>query len=177
MIAAAVFATAAVFACKGNGQKQAAETVVWKTLEYSSYSIEYPETMELSSAGTMGTSFALFFALDSPEDRFRENINLIIQDLAGLGMDLDKYVEISEGQVATMLTDGRMIENRRFEKDGAGFQKMIYTGTQGVLSLKFEQYYTIRNEKAYILTFTAEADQFDKYKDTAEEVMNTFKVL
>ncbi len=36
----------------------------WKTLNQTSYSIQYPKTWELNQSGQMGTSFILFSALE-----------------------------------------------------------------------------------------------------------------
>ncbi|MFY7937087.1 MAG: hypothetical protein ACOVOQ_06915, partial [Flavobacterium sp.] len=47
----------------------------WKTIDESSYSIQYPENWELNVSETMGTSFILLSQQTSAEDKFRENIN------------------------------------------------------------------------------------------------------
>ena len=123
----------------------------------------------------MGMSFVVFSKLTDPQDQFKENINLLIQDLKGKNMDLNKYVEVSEEQIATMVTNGKLIESKRRNEKGSEFQKVIYTGDQGMYKLKFEQYYWILNEKAYILTLTCEQTQFEKYKLQGEKIMNSFK--
>jgi hypothetical protein len=125
----------------------------------------------------MGTSFVLFSQQSSEQDQFKENVNLIIQDLSEYDLDLDKYVEISEGQIKTMITDGKIIESKRNTRNALDFQKVVYTGKQGVLNLKFEQYYWVEDEKAYVLTFTAEENQFDAYKTTGEKILNSFEFL
>ncbi|MBK7681894.1 MAG: hypothetical protein IPJ26_05200 [Bacteroidetes bacterium] len=40
----------------------------------------------------MGTSFIIFSPLENDEDKFKENVNLLMQDLTGQNIDLDKYV-------------------------------------------------------------------------------------
>ena len=65
-------------------------TAQWKSLNTESYSIQYPENWELVTSGQMNTSFVIFSELSSETDPFRENVNLIIQDLKGYHMDLDK---------------------------------------------------------------------------------------
>lgn len=145
----------------------------WTSLDDKGYSIEYPQKWELNQSGQMGTNFILFSQLTSKTDQFRENVNLIIQDLTGHNIDLDKYVEISEGQIKRIITDGKIISNNRIKKEGTEFQKVIYTGKQGIYNLKFQQYYWVQNDKAYVLTFTYESNDFE---DIGERILDSFKI-
>jgi hypothetical protein len=44
----------------------------------------------------MATSLVLLAPLESAQDKFKENVNLIIQDLCGYTIDLASYAAISE---------------------------------------------------------------------------------
>jgi len=147
----------------------------WKLLDEKGYSVQYPENWDLDPSGQMGTSFAIFSKKTSEQDPFRENVNLLIQDMKGMGIDLDKYVEISEGQVKTMTNNGKILESKRLSSNGIEFQKMIYTSQQGNYLLKFEQYYWVKQEKAFVLTLTCEAREFDNYRTTGEKILNSFR--
>jgi hypothetical protein len=146
----------------------------WKTLDHADYALQYPTDWEVNNSGAMGTSFILFAPLESEQDKFKENVNLIVQDLKGMAINLDKYTEISEGQVKTMLTNAVMIDNKRIKNDTSEYHKLVYKAEQGVFKLQFIQYYWIVKEKAYILTFTAEQDKFTTFKETGEKILNTF---
>lgn len=148
----------------------------WNSLNEKEYSIQYPEDWELNKSGQMGTSFMLFSQITSQTDQFKENVNLIIQDLAGHNVDLNKYVEISEGQIETIITDGEIISSNRIKNKASEFQKVIYTGKQGIFNLKFEQYYWVQNEKAYVLTLTCEEDEFNDFKEIGEKVLDSFRI-
>ena len=148
----------------------------WKTLVQSNYSIEYPSTWELNKGGQMGTSFILFSPLDSEKDTFKENVNLMVQDLGKEKIDLNRYTENSEGQIKTLLTNSDLIESKRIKKSNAEFHKLIYTGDQGVFHLKFEQYYWVIDSKAYVLTFTCEKEKFAAYSETAKKILNSFNI-
>lgn len=148
----------------------------WKTLAQTNYSIEYPSTWELNKGGQMGTSFILFSPLDSEKDTFKENVNLMVQDLGKENIDLNRYTEISEGQIKTLLTNSDLIESKRIKKSNAEFHKLIYTGDQGIFHLKFEQYYWVIDSKAYVLTFTSEEEKFATYSETGEKILNSFRI-
>lgn len=148
----------------------------WKVINDPGYMIQYPDTFELNKQGQMGTSFILLSKQVSQQDMFRENVNLIIQDLKGQNIDLNKYVEISESQIKTMITNANIIDSKRIKTGDSEFQKVIYTGVQGQFNLKFEQYYWIVKGMAYVLTLTCELNQFDKYKEVGEKIMDSFKI-
>ena len=148
----------------------------WKTFAFNNYSIQYPDSFDLNKSGLMGTCFVLLSKQTSQGDLFRENVNLIIQDLTGKNIGLDKYVAITEGQIKSRMSNGIIIESKRINAGDSEFHKIIYSGTQGQFNLKFEQYYWIIKEKAYVLTLTCELNQFDKYKEVGEKIMNSFRV-
>jgi len=148
----------------------------WKSFDESDYSIQYPENWELDKSGRMGMNLVLMSKQSSQQDNFKENVNLVIQDLKDQNMNLDNYVELSEGQIKTMLTNSVLIESKRKHANESEFHKVIFTGVQGIYNLKFEQYYFIKNGKAYVLTLTCEEVKFEDYKETGEEIMNSFRL-
>ena len=171
--------TTAMVACGQTSQNE--NQNAWKTFAQHDFTIQYPDNFELNTSGQFGTRFALFSKDFIRSGVFCPNINLIIQNLTGHNISLDDFVEISESQIETIHiegthTNGSLIESERIKKDNSEFQKIIYTFNQGALELIVKQYLMIKNEKAYILTFTARIDQFDNYKDVATEIMNTFEL-
>lgn len=146
----------------------------WKTINESTYSIQNPDNWELNTEKSMGTSFIIFSEQTSSEDKFRENINLIIQNLEGYNLNLDDYVAISEEQISKMVTNGKIIDSKRSNKNNTEFQKVIFTGKQGLFQLKFVQYYFIKDEKAYVLTFTCEEIQYEKYIFITDQILDSF---
>lgn len=148
----------------------------WKTLNQSNYSIQYPPTWELNQSGPKGVSFIIFSPLESGQDKFRENVNLLIQDMTGKNIDLNKYTEISEGQIKEMATNPNLIESIRIKTESGEYHKLIYSADYGVLHLEFEQYYWVINDKAYALTFTSEQNQFGNFRERGEKILNSFKL-
>lgn len=146
----------------------------WITLDEALYSVEYPDSWELNTSGSMGTEFILFSPLKSDTDNFRENVNFIIQDISAYKLNLDQYVEATKVQVKTMMTNGKVTTSERIKVGENEFHKIIYLGRQGDFDLQFEQYFYILEDNAYVLTFTCEEEQFEAYRETGERIMNSF---
>jgi hypothetical protein len=148
--------------------------IQWKSLDGDGYEIQYPVNWEIDKSGQMGMSFILLSVQTSPQDKFRENVNLLTQNLTGLNIDMDAFVKISEEQVKSMFKEGKIYESKRVKNKGKSFHKLLYSGSQGSFLFKIQQYYWVENEKAYVLTFTCEAAAFDSYIETGDKIMNSF---
>jgi len=153
-----------------------AQTAPTQTIDHPEFTIQYPANWTNDQSGTIGTAVILYSPLEAADDKCRENVNVMIQNLTGLHIDLNKYVEISEGQIKTMVTNPQVIESKRVTGGIQEYHRMVYAGDQGILRLQFLQYYIVTDDKAYVLTFTTEQRKFDTYKNQAEEVLNSFRL-
>ena len=166
------------FACSDSSTSNATENIPqdWSLFDQKDYSIHYPNTWTLDKSGEMGTSFVLFSPLDSKNDAFKENINLLIQKFPGQEISLEDYTNLSVEQIKKMLTNAKIIENQQLGSNGKEFSRLVYTGKQGVFDLKFEQYFWVGKEKAYVLTFTTEENEYANYKSIGEKILNSFHI-
>jgi len=146
----------------------------WKTLDKDDFSIEYPETWVINEAGMMGTIFILFSPLSDEKDEFRENVNLVTEDISAYDIDMDQYIEISTSQIKKLINKGKVIESERMNNGDLIFHKLIFSGEQGEFDLIFEVYTYLLDGKAYVLTFTAEKDQFKAFKEVGEQILDSF---
>lgn len=155
---------------------KAAEQIEMKTLIAANYEVQYPANWDLDQSGQMGSTFFIFSPIEGATDQFRENINLMIQDLSGHNLDLDQYTQISEQQVKVMMEGAEILFSEKQDGQVPAFHKIIYKGKQGALDLKFEQYYWVINDKAYIVTLTCDVNTFDDYQKIGETILNSFKL-
>jgi len=148
-----------------------------KTFENYAVSIQYPTNWEFSQdGGAPGMLFMIKSKLDSKQDKFQENINLMVQDISSYGLDLASFTKLSEGQITSMINNAKIISSTSITKGGLSAQRVVFTGAQSGFDLKFEQFYWVQNGTAYISTFTAEASKFDAYSHDATAIMESFKI-
>jgi hypothetical protein len=74
-----------------------------------------------------------------------------------------------------MLTDGKVFESSIVKGEREYF-KAIYAMTQGKFRLKITSVCFIKNNKAYLATFTTEIEKYDLYKKEGEEILNSFSL-
>lgn len=159
-----------------NEQSTGTPAESWKTLDDKAYSIQYPESWELRQDGASGTKFIVLSKQTNAQDQFRENVNLIVQSLTGRNLDLDKYTELSEQQIKSVIQNSHIKESTRIKTGKHPYQKEVFTGDQGIYKLIFEQYYWVIGDSAYVLTFTSEQTAYDEYKAIGEKIMNAFQI-
>jgi len=143
-----------------------------KEIDRNGYSITYDSTFKLDESGRNGTEFFLFKP-SKPGDEFAENINLMIQNLATLQYDLNQFVRLSEKQIKA---NGKLVESVRKKAGDQEYHVLIFEGNFNGLDLKIMQYDFVKNDKAYLLTFSAKRNEFDSHQKEVETVMNSFKL-
>lgn len=148
----------------------------WKTLENDDYTIDYPDNWQTDESGQMGTSFILLSPQTSDSDDFKENVNLLRQDLSAYDLNLEEFVTLSKGQIESMIEESEILESEIFTNVTPNYFRTTYTGKQYNRTLHFTQYYWVTDNSAYVLTFTSELDVYDDYKKTGEQIMKSFKL-
>jgi hypothetical protein len=162
----------------------------WQILSQKNYSIRYPANWQVEQKEDLGAGvdliypFTILAPLESPADKFRENVNLVIETLKGRTIegedgskiDLKRYAELSIAQLEAQMKNCQILETKRIDRGRRSFYRVIFTWDYETFNLKVEQYYQIVNGKAYVLTFTSESDKFDKFRGTGEKILNTFSV-
>lgn len=98
---------------------------------------------------------------------------MLIQNLEGMNLDLTKFTEISENQINA---NGKLISSTRKNVYGLEFQELVFEANLNGKYLKFYQQYFVKNSSAFILTFTALTNHYDKLINEAQIIINTFKL-
>lgn len=148
----------------------------WKTSENALYGFHHPDSFEVDMSGKSGLHILLLSPQTSASDIFRDNIGLLTQDLPQGGFTLDEYAKLSIEQIQSLITDATVIENKSIEVNETKYHKVVYTGKQGQYSLKWQQWFRIKDNKAYILTLTCNETEYVDYVGVGEQIMETFEI-
>jgi hypothetical protein len=155
---------------------QTPPTKLEKEYVSKAYQIRYPKTWQPDTSKTMGADLFLFSPLENESDKFRENVNVLIQSLGGQNIDLEEYKQITEKQFESFVTEGKVFASEIITVNNKRFYEITYAMTQGKFRLKITSKCFIKNDKAYLVTFTSEIDKYDGYKEIAFEILNTFRL-
>ena len=141
---------------------------------HNEFKIHYPESWKLDTSKAWGSEVIIFSPLENEEDKFSENVNFLIQNLEGQNISLESYKTLTEQQIATLATDGKIIESDLVTSGKEPFFRITYSMTQGIYKLKITSLCFIHHDHAYLITFSAETDHYDHYIATGAQILNFF---
>lgn len=147
----------------------------YQTHKTDNYSIEFPNNWTLDTSGKMNSEFLLFSEL-LENDSFSENVNLLIQDLKGQKITLETFVELSENQIKTLVSNSKIYDRETITINDIIYHQIIWSGFIAEKDLKFIQHFYVIDEKAYILTYTATIQTFEDYLELGTSILNSFKI-
>ncbi|AXG68950.1 hypothetical protein KORDIASMS9_01169 [Kordia sp. SMS9] len=147
----------------------------WKTTTLDNFSIQHPNDWKADTSKTVGVDLILY-APQEIGDNFKENINVVVQDLSEYNLNLDSYTKLSEEQIKNMLEGGKITKSERITADSKTYHRIQYVGTQSGIALKFEQRYYVENDTAYVLTVTCLNSNFDAYIVLSRKIFDTFQM-
>ncbi len=146
-----------------------------ETFEKNGFSINYPVKWTKNDSGQMGTQ-VIFFSEIEPNDTFRENVNVLIQDLKGQNFTLETYKRTTMQQIKTMVSDHVIEKNETMKAKGEEYHVLIWSGTVSGNKLKFKQHSYVKDEKAYVVTYTSTPEGYAKHFAIADSMIKSFKI-
>lgn len=140
----------------------------WETLVFKNYSIDYPADVRIDKIDQEGT-FKLYLG-------DKDNITMVIEDLAGEILSFDDYVE-QYRYVFFQKTNVTGFQSQRLVINTQACQKYCasFDDGHGEIEFKCMVYIWVKNNWGYNLVFTASPDSFDKLLPTAKKIMGSLK--
>jgi eukaryotic-like serine/threonine-protein kinase len=106
---------------------------------------------------------------ESANDNFQEKITVGVQDFSGT-LDESKNTIVKQVSQSTNVTASQAnLANK------AAYQ-LVYTTKDEKHTLKNLKIWTLKSDKAYMITYTAKIEDYDKFLKTAETVINSFEI-
>ncbi len=128
-----------------------------------------------------GQEVTLLVNKEGNKSSFSPNINIMVQDLAAQPISLEEYHRLTLNQMEQALGRNTVQSDKEVRISGNLAKEIVYTMPQNINmadtpELKLKQVYFIKNNKAYLITYTAKMDDFATLLNSANEVFETFKV-
>lgn len=138
------------------------------------FTIGYPKDWD-KQEGTLGSAVLLLSPLEGSSDEFRENVNVLVQTLPDK-MSLDQYTKLSLDQAPKLITGFDLLDEGSTNLAGSPAHQVHYRGEQGSFRLEWKQVWTVRDGKAFVLTYTAERKRYGADLAVAETMFGTFRL-
>ena len=140
------------------------------------FSIKYP-TDWYKQENQEGASVIFLSPLDNQLDFFKENVNVVVQDLSKSSMELKDYTDTAIRQVEIIFRENlQVIESKPTWLSGYPAHRFIFLGKGPEAEFKYFIVWTIKDNVAYQVTYAAISSQFDKYLPIVKRMMSSFKI-
>src|SRR3989338_2118565 len=138
------------------------------------FTVTYPKNWWLIETNT-SEKIVIVATFEDENDSFRENIAIGIEDLT-TNVQVQDYVIKNIEDIEKKLGIKSEGEDT-VEINGIVSYKVIFSPrTKNEISIKQMQVYMLKDNTAYILTFTSEEKNFDNYMNKVDEIINSFTI-
>ncbi len=164
-------------------------TTNFKTYLNSTYDIkiQYPSNWEIDTyQGSEGEDIVYAVDFDSPyendSDRFPDSVSIEIEKLSTKNMELDKYAESIINYYRESFPSFNLIEsNTNSTLAGYPAYGLTYTTVysrfgENDINIKAREIGAIVGDKAYYITYYAEATKYHKYLPIIQKMIDSFKI-
>jgi hypothetical protein len=136
--------------------------------------IDYPAgwTHELH-AGSIVTFLA---SLESDSNTYPAGLGIKIQHLKSKNISLNNITRIQIKNLTQNHPDFKLIESTESKIGGNSAHKIVFTATDNKKNERQAmQIWTLRGDKAYLITYKAEPGKFAKYLPTIQKMVDSFQ--
>ena len=140
------------------------------------FKVDYPEVWSKQNRDDFFATGVTFFSpLEGEADDFKEEISILIENLPS-GVSLKEYTEDSIAEVKK-LSDPNVGEAEAANLGKNEARQIIYKGEVNGSTVQRMQTWSVENNRAYILTYTAKPDSYNTYLPTVEKIMKSFETI
>ncbi|MGK7895293.1 MAG: hypothetical protein AB4372_17140 [Xenococcus sp. (in: cyanobacteria)] len=143
----------------------------YKSYENSEYKLEHPKQwiiLEEDGFPYYGTIF--LSPKENQADKFQEQVKFSVEEL-DKPLSLTEYTELAIKEIES--SNSILEYPTTISLANREGRKVIY---QGKDEIKYLQIWALKKKKAYIVTYTAEADKFKKFAKQAENIIYSLQI-
>lgn len=141
------------------------------------FKIKYPEKWEKQELQNPTSPDVVVFTAPKKNsaDSFQEQVIISIEKL-DKPMSLDEYNKWSLNQIKTTSSDVKILEENSKTLANNPGHAVVFDAKDGEKDTKKMQTWTLMNNQAYVLTYTAEKMEYSEYMKTAEAMIKSWEI-
>lgn len=142
-------------------------------------SLQYPADWSIKENPAAGVIVAFGSPKESSSDTFVDNVNVSISDLSSKpDTTLNEVADLWQKQTEEDLSGGtfKLSEIKPATLADQDAKRMVYTYSLKGQDIKGMVVITLKDKKAYIVTYTAERTSYDKFENAANTIVSSLQV-
>jgi len=156
----------------GVGVWQQFHQVLW----FSEQGIElkYPKNWQVTKDPILGEVARFVVPVQGSSDGFQESLRITIEPLPTPMFSLEDYSNQAVQRISQLLTNDP-ISAIKTELSGLEAAEVVYHNKED-LRLKTKQIWTVKDNQVYIITYTAETQEFNRFEGQVKKTMRSLKI-
>jgi hypothetical protein len=140
--------------------------------------MKYPSTWVRQEKGSIITDDVARFSIPSTSssNSILPEVTVEIQELKQ-PISLQDYSNSKVNEIRQFLTNAQISEVHKTTLAMLPAQELVYSGKEERYTLKRKAVLTIKNNKAYIITYTAEESQYKEFLQAAQVIINSLELF
>ncbi|NMG18444.1 serine/threonine-protein kinase [Brasilonema bromeliae] len=136
--------------------------------------IKYPQSWQRQDINNPVTKEVVAFVSpqQSDVDKFKEKVIISVEEFSGT---LDEFSKSSVQEIKKNTPDANVSTSETSFANKLG-KELVFPGKTGENSLQNLQVFTLKGDKAYVITYTAEKDNYDEFLKTVEKMIKSFEI-
>ncbi|MGL6340716.1 MAG: protein kinase domain-containing protein [Waterburya sp.] len=138
------------------------------------FEVGYPELWSKENRDDFFATGVIFFSpLENAQDTFKEQVSILVEVLPQ-DMSLAKYTEESIAEIKK-LSDPNVSTAQTVNLGKQEARQVIYSGEENGNPVRRMQTWSIKNNQAYVITYTAQPDSYESYLPIVEKMIESFE--
>ena len=148
---------------------------VYKNIDQG-FQVNYPEPWLKQNRDDFFATGVVFLApLNGDRDKFKERVSVSVENLSGK-TSLAEYTDESIAEIKK-LSDPNVSKAQAVRLGGRQGRQVIYHGEENGYSVERMQAWLVKDNQAYIFTYTAQPENYDSYLPTVEKMIESFAII
>ena len=140
------------------------------------FEVEYPEVWSRQNRDDFFATGVTFLSpLEDDSDEFKEQVSILVEDLPS-DVSLEQYTEESIAEIKK-LSDPNVGDAQTVDLGENEGRQIIYIGEVNNNTVQRMQTWSIKDNRAYILTYTARPNSYNTYLPTVEKMIESFNII
>lgn len=139
------------------------------------FKLDYPEAwLKKNRDDFFATGVDFFSPLESDSDKFQERVSILVENLSE-NTSLKQYTNESIAEIKR-LSDSALRTAKTTKLGDKEAKRVVYTGNENGIPVKKMETWSVQNNQAYVVTYTAQTNSYEKYLPIVQKMLTSFVI-